>query len=164
MSVISVNNLSFGYDGAADNIFENVNLQLDTSWRLGLTGRNGRGKTTLLRLLTGELEYSGNITSSVDFYRFPFRPENESLSGDEIIRSICTGREDWEISCELSMIGLSEEITARPFCTLSGGERTKLLLAAMFLAENCFLLIDEPTDNLDFESRRSVGEYLAGKS
>lgn len=55
MSVISVNSLTFGYDGAADNIFENIDLQLDTDWRLGLTGRNGRGKTTFLRLLSGEL-------------------------------------------------------------------------------------------------------------
>ncbi|MCI7767286.1 MAG: ATP-binding cassette domain-containing protein [Oscillospiraceae bacterium] len=164
MSVILVDNLSFGYDGACENIFENVDIRLDTSWRLGLTGRNGRGKTTFLRLLTGELEYSGSITASVDFYRFPYHPEDESLSGDEIIRKICKGRDDWEISCELSMIGLSEEVTARPFCTLSGGERTKLLLAAMFLAENRFLLIDEPTDNLDSETREAVGEYLSAKN
>ncbi|MGN0638227.1 MAG: ATP-binding cassette domain-containing protein, partial [Huintestinicola sp.] len=164
MSVISVNGLSFGYDGAEENIFENVDLQLDTSWRLGLTGRNGRGKTTFLRLLTGELEYQGKITASVDFYRFPFRPEDESLPASDIIRGICRGREEWEIDCELSMLGLDPSITERPFYTLSGGERTKLLLAAMFLAENCFLLIDEPTDNLDSETREAVGDYLSSKS
>ncbi|MGN1100892.1 MAG: ATP-binding cassette domain-containing protein, partial [Huintestinicola sp.] len=91
MSVISINGLSFGYDGAEENIFENVNLQLDTSWRLGLTGRNGRGKTTLLRLLTGELEYRGKITASVDFYRFPYHPDDESLPAADIIRGICEG-------------------------------------------------------------------------
>ena len=55
MSLICIQNLSFCYDGNFENVFENVNLQLDTAWRLGLTGRNGRGKTTLLRLLMGEL-------------------------------------------------------------------------------------------------------------
>ena len=164
MSVISINGLSFGYDGAEENIFENVNLQLDTSWRLGLAGRNGRGKTTFLRLLTGELEYRGKITASVDFYRFPYRPEDESLPALEIIRSICESREEWEIDRELSQLGLDGSITERPFNTLSGGERTKLLLGAMFLAENRFLLIDEPTDNLDADTREAVGDYLSSKS
>lgn len=57
MSLIKIQNLSFGYDGSFENVFENVNLQLDTKWKLGFTGRNGRGKTTLLRLLRGELGY-----------------------------------------------------------------------------------------------------------
>ena len=52
MSLISVSDLTFGYEGSFDTIFEHVNLQLDTDWRLGLIGRNGRGKTTLLRLQT----------------------------------------------------------------------------------------------------------------
>ena len=56
MSIINVKNLTFGYEGSADNVFENVSFQMDTSWRLGFTGRNGRGKTTFLKLLTGEYE------------------------------------------------------------------------------------------------------------
>lgn len=53
MSIMKVSDLTFCYEGSYDNIFENVSFQLDTDWRLGLTGRNGRGKTTLLRLLEG---------------------------------------------------------------------------------------------------------------
>ena len=48
MAQINITNLSFNYDGSADSVFENVNLCLDTDWRLGLIGRNGRGQTTLL--------------------------------------------------------------------------------------------------------------------
>lgn len=55
MSLIDVRNLSFSYEGSAETVFENVSFQLDTNWRLGLVGRNGRGKTTLLRLLQGAL-------------------------------------------------------------------------------------------------------------
>ena len=58
MSLITIQNLTFGYDGSPDNVFENVDLQLDTQWKLGLIGRNGRGKTTLLRLLEGRYDYS----------------------------------------------------------------------------------------------------------
>ena len=53
MSLITVSGLTFAYDGSYDNVFEDVSFQFDTSWRLGLVGRNGRGKTTLLRLLRG---------------------------------------------------------------------------------------------------------------
>ena len=56
MSVITVSNLTFGYD-SRENIFENLSFQIDTSWRLGFIGRNGKGKTTLLKLLMGEYEY-----------------------------------------------------------------------------------------------------------
>ena len=53
MSLIQVSNLTFAYDGSYENIFENVSFQIDTNWRLGFTGRNGRGKTTFLNLLLG---------------------------------------------------------------------------------------------------------------
>ena len=50
MSMIKIENLTFSYPTNYDNIFENVNFQIDTDWKLGLVGRNGRGKTTLLLL------------------------------------------------------------------------------------------------------------------
>lgn len=53
-------------------MFEDLSVQMDTDWRLGLIGRNGRGKTTLLRLLMGWEEYTGQISSQVDFDYFPF--------------------------------------------------------------------------------------------
>ena len=63
MSVISVNKLSFAYDGASENVFDDISFSMDTSWKLGLIGRNGRGKTTLLKILLGNLEYIGCIIS-----------------------------------------------------------------------------------------------------
>ena len=71
MPAITIENLSFAYPGAAESVFENLSLRLDTGWKLGLVGRNGRGKTTLLRLLAGEYEYSGRISAPVGFSRFP---------------------------------------------------------------------------------------------
>ena len=56
MAQIVISDLSFGYEGSYDNIFEHVSLTLDTDWKLGLVGRNGKGKTTLLRLLMGGYE------------------------------------------------------------------------------------------------------------
>ena len=61
MSMIRVENLTFAYPSSYDNIFENVNFQIDTDWKLGFVGRNGRGKTTFLNLLLGKYEYHGKI-------------------------------------------------------------------------------------------------------
>lgn len=64
MSQIHVTNLTFAYPGSYDNIFEDVSFCLDTDWKVGFTGRNGRGKTTFMRLLMGEYRYQGTISSS----------------------------------------------------------------------------------------------------
>ena len=63
MALISVQDLTFGYDGSAELLFEHASFQLDTDWRLGFVGRNGRGKTTFLRLLLGQYEYRGAISA-----------------------------------------------------------------------------------------------------
>ena len=54
MSLIDVSNLTFAYDGSYDDIFTDVSFQMDTEWKLGFCGQNGRGKTTFLKLLMGE--------------------------------------------------------------------------------------------------------------
>lgn len=163
MSIIKIQNLSFGYDSSYENVFENVNLQLDTAWRLGFTGRNGRGKTTLLKILMGELEYTGKIISSVDFEYFPYDSKSYYFTVD-VIHDIAPQAEDWEIRRELSLLEADEELLYRPFDLLSNGEQTKILIIGMFLRENSFLLIDEPTNHLDFHARELLAAYLKRKS
>jgi lincosamide and streptogramin A transport system ATP-binding/permease protein len=163
LSLISINNLSFAYEGSYDNVFEDVTLQLDSAWRIGFVGRNGRGKTTLLRLLMGKLEHSGTISRSLDVEYFPFEIADDSELNIDIVTGITGYFEQWQLERELSLLAVDEDVLYRPFCTLSNGERTKLMLAALFLKENSFLLIDEPTNHLDSEARDIVGRYLQGK-
>ena len=85
MSLISVNNLSFSYDGSYNNIFENVSFNIDTDWKLGLIGRNGKGKTTFLKLLQGIYEYKGTISKNVDVDYFPFEVSNKNKIAIEIV-------------------------------------------------------------------------------
>ena len=163
MSLINITNLTFGYEGSYDNIFDNVSFQIDTDWKLGFTGRNGRGKTTFLNLLLGKYEYCGNISAAVNFEYFPFEvanPENNTL---DVIESIYPDYLHWQVMRELSLLKVSEDVLYRPFETLSSGEQTKVLLAALFLKENSFLLIDEPTNHLDIEARVIVSDYLRSK-
>ena len=72
MSLINIANLTFSYENSFDTIFENVSFQIDTDWKLGFTGRNGRGKTTFLNLLLGKYEYKGNISANAVFEYFPY--------------------------------------------------------------------------------------------
>lgn len=163
MSMIKIENLTFSYPSSYDPIFEQVNFQLDTNWKLGFVGRNGRGKTTLLNLLMGKYEYSGKISSTVTFDYFPYPVSDKERMTEEILQEICPLAEDWERMRELSYLDVDPEALWRPFETLSNGEQTKVLLAALFLNENHFLLIDEPTNHLDASARERVSAYLAKK-
>ncbi|WMJ76544.1 MULTISPECIES: ribosomal protection-like ABC-F family protein [unclassified Sedimentibacter] len=198
MSLIQVNNLTFRYETNYKNIFENTTFEIDTDWKLGFIGRNGRGKTTLLKLLMGMYKYSGNIEASVKFDYFPFEADVEQNTL-ETVRNIVAPFTYWEkemdrcireksdssikrygelldlyahndgyiinelIEKEIRKLYVDAEILSRKFDTLSSGEKTKVLIAALFLKKNNFLLIDEPTNHLDLEGRNCVSEYLSQK-
>ena len=163
MSMIRVENITFSYPSSFDPVFENVSFQIDTEWKLGLVGRNGRGKTTLLKLLLGEYEYRGKITGAVTFDYFPFPVSDKTQMTEDILRQVCPNARQWELIRELSYLGIESEVLWRPFETMSNGEQTKALLAALFLKEEHFLLIDEPTNHLDVEGRRQMADYLKRK-
>jgi lincosamide and streptogramin A transport system ATP-binding/permease protein len=205
MSQIMINDLTFSYDTIYENIFEHVNFQIDTDWKLGFVGRNGRGKTTFLNLLMGKYEYRGSITASVDFDYFPFEVNDYDCNTIDIIKNRIAPYHQWEYEMELCLQVQEESLTIqsekmerygklldlyqahdgyiieeliekemgklqvdlsalnRPFSTLSFGERTKIMLAALFLKKNNFLLIDEPTNHLDLEGREILADYLQTK-
>lgn len=163
MSMIKVENLTFSYPSSYDLIFDKVRFQIDTDWKLGFVGRNGRGKTTFLNLLLGKYEYSGTISSSVQFDYFPYPVAEKTRPTEEILQEICPLAETWEILREFSYLDIAAEVLWRPFETLSNGEQTKVLLVALFLNEGHFLLIDEPTNHLDAQARKKVSEYLGKK-
>ncbi|MGI6086229.1 MAG: ribosomal protection-like ABC-F family protein, partial [Acetivibrionales bacterium] len=163
MSLINISNLTFAYEGTYDNVFEDVSFQIDTDWKLGFTGRNGRGKTTFLKLLLGMYEYSGSISANVNFEYFPYIINNKDANTLEVINEVYSNYQYWELIKELSALEISEDVLYRSFNTLSNGEQTKVLLAILFLKENSFLLIDEPTNHLDLRAREIVSGYLKGK-
>ena len=197
MSLIQIKNLSFTYPGSASPVFENCTFSMDSGWRLGLVGRNGRGKTTLLRLLAGELSGAGEIVSSVGFDYFPFDlPQNlsarramkaavapfEAMEADmarlleqgeaaidqwgerEARYAALGGYEiDALIEREAGLLGFGADELERPIESFSPGEKTRVMLGALFLRKNRFLLIDEPTNHLDRAGRERVAEYLSGK-
>jgi len=162
---LEISNLTFSYEGSYDNIFENTSFSIDTDWKLGLIGRNGKGKTTLLNLLLGKYEYQGSITKGVYFDYFPYKISEKDMqkSADELMTGWKPYVENWRVMCELPALNIDAELLYRPFNTLSFGEQTKVMLAVLFSGENDFLLIDEPTNHLDYEARNVIKEYLNSK-
>ena len=164
MSIIKVENLTFAHVGSYDNVFENVSFVIDTDWKLGFVGRNGRGKTTFLNLLCGKFPYQGKIISSVQFDYFPFAVQNEGMLTVDVLDQICPSAQTWQYYKEFNSLDLdAADVLYRPFETLSKGEQTKVLLATLFLNDGHFLLIDEPTNHLDLQARQVVSRYLQSK-
>ena len=165
MAQIYVKELTFSYDGSADTVLDNVSFNIDTNWKLGLIGRNGKGKTTLLNLLLGRYEYRGNISTNTRFDYFPYQVSENDIekTAFDLIEVWKPYVEGWQVLIQMNQMGMDPECLYRPFGTLSNGERTRVMLAVLFADENDFLLIDEPTNHLDDEARRIVKEYLSLK-
>ena len=126
MSLISVNHLSFCYEGAIEPVFEDVSFQIDTNWKLGLTGRNGRGsKQRLLTLLGREIRIYRNHTGAGGMDYFPFEITDPGQDTIVIAKELDPYYELWKICRELSFLDVDSEVLYRPFDSLSGGEQTR---------------------------------------
>lgn len=163
MSQIQIHNFSYTHEGAQSALFDHVHFQIDSQWKLGFIGRNGRGKTSFLRCLLGELEFTGEIRHQVDFSYFPLEVKCRSDKTIKILEEQSNYQAQWMIERELNLLNVNLAVLDQAFDTLSGGEQTKVLLAALFLKPHAFLLIDEPTNHLDQEARDAMAKYLNTK-
>lgn len=180
--------MSYSYTDFYEPIFKDVTASIDTDWKAGLIGRNGRGKTTLLKLIHGSLvPDSGKINKSVNTEMFPYEIETSYVKTIDVLKELaggfCSMEKELEnmeilqryieeggyevesrIMKELYYMNIFEEVLSRDFALLSGGEQTKILLIALFLRKNAFILLDEPTNHLDITGKEAVAAYLAKKS
>ncbi|MFT8339082.1 ribosomal protection-like ABC-F family protein [Schleiferilactobacillus harbinensis] len=165
MGTIQIQHLTFGYPDQETPLLSNLSVAFDASWHLGLVGRNGRGKTTLLHLLMGDLQPSqGTITTDLAFHYFPqpLPAQADTMTVSAVLLAI-SAAEPWQWQVEMQDLGLPLTILDQPFGTLSGGEQTKVLLAELFSAPAGFALIDEPTNHLDTQGRAQTARYLRQK-
>ena len=115
MSQILIQNLDFTYDGDHTPVFERLNLQWDTDWKLGLVGRNGRGKTTLLRLLEGSLEGKGTMIRPERPLYVPKPIREPQRPARDVLMDGVPEEDEWKLLRELNKLGLGEELLDRPF-------------------------------------------------
>lgn len=121
---LSIRDLTFAYPGG-EPVFEHLNLNLDTGWRLGLIGRNGRGKTTLLRLMTGRMPFEGAIGLPLEAVYFPYEVPDASLPALEVLRLAAPARRSGRSCGNGSCWALGRRRWSVPFPHLAGANRPR---------------------------------------
>ncbi|MDR3237654.1 MAG: ATP-binding cassette domain-containing protein, partial [Spirochaetia bacterium] len=162
--MIKIINLSKSF--GAQTIFDQVSLNLNRGERIGLVGRNGHGKTTLLRMITGEdVPDSGTVSVPKD-YSLGYLKQHISFSAPTVIEEGMKGLPEhsmdgkWIVEKTLSGLGFTAETMARPPAELSGGYQLRLNLAKVLVSDPDALLLDEPTNYLDIISIRWLSSFL----
>ena len=169
-TVLSVADLSFAFpDGK--RMWDKLSFTIYRGQKIALAGPNGCGKSTLLRLLTGRLERTGGSVLMGQQVRLGYfsqhRLDTLNPAGTVLgeIRRLSDPRStEEELMSVLGLFLLGQKYFERQVEGLSGGEKSRLVLATLFLARCNFLILDEPTNHLDLESREALVEALASFS
>jgi ATP-binding cassette subfamily F protein uup len=167
-SVIAAEGVNVAFDGRP--IIRDFTFRVQRGDRIGIVGANGAGKTTLLRLLTGELAPdSGKITLAKTLDGIVIDQQRSLMQGDKRVRDVLADGGDWiDVRGEKKhIIGYLKDFLFDPalaeakVSALSGGERSRLLLAREFARESNLLVLDEPTNDLDLETLDLLQEVIA---
>ncbi len=166
--VIRATEVSFDYGGA--QVIDGLDLEIERGDRVGIVGPNGVGKSTLLRILLGELTpRTGEVTHGTKLEIAYFDQLRNRLDDDATVRdAVADGQESIEINGKRKhVVGYLEEFLFTrdrirgPVGNLSGGERNRLLLARLFTRPCNVLVMDEPTNDLDMETLELLEDLLA---
>jgi ATP-binding cassette, subfamily F, member 3 len=164
--MIQANNLSKSY--GRQTLFDEVGFTINTGERVGLVGRNGHGKTTLIRIIIGEEHPDSGSISIPNNYIIGHLSQQLRFSADTVLAEGCLGLrkgdddrdETYRVKTVLHGLGFTPEDLDRNPLELSGGFQVRLSLAKVLLGEPDLLLLDEPTNYLDILSVRWLREFL----
>ena len=162
--MISAQNISKRYDTRP--LFEKSGFFIGQGEKVGLVGRNGHGKTTLLRMLAGEETPDEGILSIPKDYRIGYLAQHIHLTKKTLLEEACLGlpenraHEEWTVKKVLAGLGFRQEDMGRDPAEFSGGYQVRLCLAKVIVSEPDMLLLDEPTNFLDIVSIRWLIDYL----
>jgi len=167
-AVIDADRVSKSYGERA--IIRDFSLRIQRGDRIGIVGPNGAGKTTLLKILTGELAPDkGTIERAKTLSGIVIDQQRKLMEPARRVRDVLAEGGDWidvrgtkkHIKGYLKEFLFSPELTEAPVGSLSGGERSRLLLAREFAREANLLVLDEPTNDLDLETTLDLLEVIA---
>jgi ATP-binding cassette subfamily F protein uup len=151
-------------------IIRNFDFRVQRGDRIGIVGANGAGKSTLLKLLTGELQPdSGSVTLAPTLDGIVIDQQRSLLSPEKRVRDVLADGGDWvevrgvkkHIQGYLKEFLFDPGVVEASVGALSGGERSRLLLAREFARESNLLVLDEPTNDLDLETLDLLQEVIA---
>jgi ATP-binding cassette, subfamily F, member 3 len=161
--VAEIKDLSKSY--GSNLVLDRVSMVLERNEKVAFVGRNGEGKTTLSRILTGELEYEGDIKMGHNVRIGYFAQNQDELLDDEktvfqTIDDIATGDIRTKIRNILGAFLFSGDTVDKKVRVLSGGERSRLAIAKLLLEPFNLLVLDEPTNHLDMHSKDVLKQAL----
>jgi ATP-binding cassette subfamily F protein uup len=151
-------------------IIRDFSLRIQRGDRIGIVGPNGAGKTTLLKLLTGEIQPdSGKVTQAKTLSGIVIDQQRKLMDPDKRVKDVLANGGDWidvrgskkHIKGYLKEFLFDPALTDAPVGSLSGGERSRLLLAREFARAANLLVLDEPTNDLDLETLDLLQEVIA---
>ncbi|MBP6030382.1 MAG: ATP-binding cassette domain-containing protein [Sphingobium sp.] len=171
-SVIVAENVTkcFGVEGQERAVIKDFSLRIQRGDRIGVVGGNGAGKTTLLRLLTGEImPDEGTITRAKTLDGIVIDQQRRLMAPNKSVREVLAEGGDWidvrgvrkHVAGYLKEFLFDPGLADAKVGTLSGGERSRLLLAREFARESNLLVLDEPTNDLDLETLDLLQEVIA---
>jgi ABC transport system ATP-binding/permease protein len=157
-----------GYEVAGRTLFRNLSFPLTAGTRVGLVGPNGSGKTTILRLLRGEVEPSSGAVEPANALRIVYFDQNRQLDPSLTLRRALAPDSDSvvyqdrviHVASWASRFLFTGEQLNQPVANLSGGERARVLIAKLMLEPADLLLLDEPTNDLDIPTLEILEESL----
>jgi ATP-binding cassette subfamily F protein 3 len=162
--VLEINGLSVAY--GAKRIFENVSFELRRGARIALLGKNGAGKTSLLKAVIGEVSCEGSVKTGANVRIAYYSQQHEGLGAGDNVRDIMdelrysSNLDDPQIRSVLARFGFRGDDVFKPVSALSGGEKSRLALCKLFLTQGNLLLLDEPTNHLDMDTREALEAAL----
>ena len=161
--VLRCNNLKMGFDG--EKLFENADIEVNRGERVFLLGANGCGKTTLFKIITGELNaIEGQVKTGANIQvgYFDQKQQNLSLEKDAIdeVWDAYPSMTQTEVRNAMAAFLFKNDDVYTPVKSLSGGERARVALIKLMLSGANFLILDEPTNHLDIRSREALEEAL----
>jgi ATPase subunit of ABC transporter with duplicated ATPase domains len=162
-SAVTVEHLSFRYPGTDRDIFKNLTLTIEAEQRVAIIGPNGIGKTTLMRVLAGDLAPTTGRVTWVENAQPGYMPQDPTSEFEEKVdlfnwMSTWTGKADDEqiVRATLGRLLFSGDETKKSVTVLSGGEKNRMMYGKLMLTRPNVMLMDEPTNHMDMETIESL--------
>jgi len=153
------------FEGLNRPILDNQDMEISKGDRIGIVGGNGQGKTTLLKLITGDEEIDSGTRdlapgAIIGYYHQDHRTLDFKLSPVEQVEILRPDFQYGDIRAALGRFQFSKDQVTTPLGKLSGGERARVALLKLLLEDNNILLLDEPTNHLDMDAKDTLEEVL----